>query len=169
MDGKEFMKRYDEFYSAFYAFALKLTRDSEEAEDLIQESTYKAYKYRDSFSEGTNFKSWVNTIIKNTFINRYHKRRKRNVVNQPIEDFTFALESKYAVGNMAIHNMSLEQINMIINGISNKYSHSFKMFYEGYSYEEIASITEVPIGTVKSRIFTARKKITEELVKQDLL
>lgn len=169
MEGKEFMKRYDEFYPAFYSFALKLTRNSDDANDLVQEASYKAFKYRNSYSIGTNFKSWVNTILKNTFINRYHKRKKRNVVNQPIEEFTFALENKHHIGNKALEKISVDQINEIIDNLSDKYGKSFKMFFEGYSYEEISQMTEVPIGTVKSRIFTARKKISHEMEKKDLI
>lgn len=169
MNGNDFMKRYDEFYPAFYSFALKLTRNVDDAQDLVQEASYKAFKYRESYSLGTNFKSWVNTILKNTFINKYHKKKKRNVVNQPIEEFTFALENKHSVGNNAIEKISMDQINDIIDGLSDKYGESFKMFYEGFSYDEISKQTEVPIGTVKSRIFTARKKISEEMEKKELI
>ena len=77
MSNFEFKSAYNKHYPAFYSFALKLTNNRSDAMDLLQETSLKAYKYLHSFRPGTNFKSWVNTILKNTFVNNYHKKEDR--------------------------------------------------------------------------------------------
>jgi RNA polymerase sigma-70 factor (ECF subfamily) len=163
MTSIQFSHLFDSNYIALTNFAKKLTRNGSDAEDLVQETAYKALKGIHTYKVGTNFKSWTFTILKNTFINKYHKRKKRGVVNNPIEDFTFALESKYALNNDAVSVLRLKEIEHQVNKLSEKSRIPFLMHFNGYQYNEIAEELNIPIGTVKSRINYARKKLKNNL------
>jgi len=120
MTESKFNQYYRENILAIRNFANKLTRDKVESQDLVQESIIKAFRSRDSFREGSNFKSWSFTILKNTFITKYNRRKKRGVVNKPIEDFTYGLENKYAVRNNALSKMRIIEIKKCIKELSPK-------------------------------------------------
>ena len=119
----------------------------------------RAYRHREKFAMGTNFKSWVSTIMRNTYINRYRKMKSRKHVNQPIESFTFALESNSAIPNKGEHDMRMKELKSMMDQVGDIYRIPFLMFYQGYEYKEIAAHLDIPIGTVKSRIFLARQKM----------
>jgi RNA polymerase sigma-70 factor (ECF subfamily) len=138
---------------------MKLTKNREDAKDLMQETAMRAYRHRDKFTMGTNFKSWCSTIMRNTFINQYRKKKLRRNVNEPIESFLFAVENKNVIPNRGEMNIRMKEYKEIFNEIGEIYSVPFLMFYRGYEYKEIAEYLEIPIGTVKSRIFLARKKL----------
>lgn len=159
MSALQFSKEFNSLESLLFAFALRLTNNYEDAKDLMQETALRAYKHRDKFTMGTNFKSWVSTIMRNTFINRYRKEKKRKNVNQPIESFLFAIENKNVVPNQGEMNMRMKELNGLFDEIGDLYSVPFLMFFRGYEYKEIAAHLDIPIGTVKSRIFLARKKL----------
>ncbi len=159
MTHMQFINFYNSNIKALENFAKKLTRNQTEAEDLVQETAIKAFRGMHTFKEGTSFKSWSFTILKNTFITKYNKRRKRNVVNAPIEDFTHALSSKHAVKNDAISQLKIKEIKGCIRQLSPKSKIPFLMHIEGYQYNEIADSLDIPIGTVKSRINYARTKL----------
>ncbi len=143
--------------------ALKLTRNSEASSDLIQETFYKALRNSDKFKEGTNIKGWLYTIMKNTFINAYRKSKNQNT-------FVDETENKYFINigeaDKAVQTDALidsEYMMNEINSIEKTYVETFMMYYNGYKYEEISEILSIPLGTVKSRIFLARKKMQEKL------
>lgn len=159
----QFSNLFDRNYHALINFANKLTRNGSDAEDLVQETAYKALKGIHTYRVGTNFKSWTFTILKNTFINKYHRRKKRGVVNNPIEDFTFALENKFALDNDAVSTIRVKELESYINQLSEKSRIPFLMHFNGYQYNEIADQLDIPIGTVKSRINYARKKLKDKL------
>lgn len=168
MTQLQFESYYNDNYRALMNFAKKLTRDSIDAEDLVQETVIKAYRGMHTFKVGTSFKSWAFTILKNTFITKYNKKKKSGVVNKPIEDFTFALESKHALRNDALSKMRIKEIKGCISQLSYKSRMPFLMHVEGYQYNEIAETLNIPIGTVKSRINYARTKLKDELVKKGI-
>ncbi|PHI21971.1 hypothetical protein CEQ90_01215 [Lewinellaceae bacterium SD302] len=159
MTNNQFLQEVSQVENLLFSFALRLTRSRADAEDLMQETKIKAYQYRDKFRLGTNFKSWVSTIMRNTFINHYRKRKSRRHLNQPVDDITYTLESKQTVNNEAEQSLRLRELNKMMNSIGKIYSVPFRMFYEGYEYKEIAEHLNIPIGTVKSRIFLARTKM----------
>jgi len=159
MESAQFTQLYTETETALHNFAKKLVYDNAKAQDLVQETAIKAFKSRHTFREGSSFKSWTFTILKNTFISQYHKKKRRGVVNKPIEDFTFALENQYAVKNDALSHLNVDCINEAIENLSYKSKLPFKMFIEGYQYKEISNMLNIPIGTVKSRINFARTKL----------
>ncbi|MEM9990407.1 MAG: RNA polymerase sigma factor [Bacteroidota bacterium] len=159
MTKLEFTQKYNDLYGLMYAFALRLTNDSSSANDLMQEASYKAYKSRATFRQGTNFKAWLSTILRNTFINNYRKRKVRKVVSESAENLTYQFDKRFQANNQGESNLYLEEINRLFAKIDDKYSIPFLMSYQGYMYDEIAESLGVPVGTVKSRIHTARVKL----------
>ncbi|MEL7021940.1 MAG: RNA polymerase sigma factor [Bacteroidota bacterium] len=135
-------------------FALKLTRNAEEAADLYQDTMYLIIKNRDKYEIGTNFKAWVSTIMRNTFINSYRKRRRYQTV---IEEVPSA-QRKSEINKGEI-NIFMEEMQATIQSLGELYEVPLRMVGEGYQYEEIATALGLPLSTVKSRIFFARKKM----------
>ncbi|MGE5394756.1 MAG: RNA polymerase sigma factor [Candidatus Saccharibacteria bacterium] len=144
-------------------YALSLTSDHEKAEDLLQETFLKALVYRDKFAQNTNFKAWIYTIMKNTFINNY----RRNVKSKNTFDGTnndYHLKSSKDKGYPSPESIySSQEITKCINALEDEYRVPFNMFLDGYKYKEIAEDLNLPLGTVKSRIFFTRKKLEKSL------
>ena len=164
MTTTEFNNRYQPITGLLFAFAMKLTRNRVNAEDLMQETLCRAYKNRKRFQMGTNFKSWITTIMRNNFINDYRKQKTRNSVESPIEGFGYFIENKSVEGN-ANSIIMMKELTSLVDGLSNDFKQPFVMFKDGYHYDEIAEAMNIPIGTVKSRIFFARKKL-KGMIKQ---
>ncbi len=144
-------------------YALSLTSDSERAEDLLQETMLKALTYRDKFTQNTNFKAWMYTIMKNTFINDYRRGVKtRNTFEDSNNDLhlLFSKDKAYPAPDSFY---STKEINNSIDALEDEYRIPFKMFLDGYKYKEIAEELGLPLGTVKSRIFFTRKKLEKSL------
>lgn len=158
MTTTEFNKRYQPIEDLLFAFAMKLTRNKANAKDLLQETLCRAYKNKNRFNLGTNFKAWITTIMRNNFINDYRKQKTRNRVEAPIEDFGYFIENKSVEGN-ANSIIMMKELTNLVDSLSNEFKQPFVMFKDGYHYDEIAKIMNIPIGTVKSRIFFARKKL----------
>jgi RNA polymerase sigma factor (sigma-70 family) len=163
MTSNQFTQEISKLENLLFAFALRLTRSYEDAQDLMQETSMRAFRHRDKFTMGTNFKSWVSTIMRNTYINAYRKAKSRRHVNEPVESFTFALENKSVVPNQGEHDLRMKELKQVLNSIGKIYSVPFLMFYRGYEYKEIAEHLNIPIGTVKSRIFLARRKMKNKI------
>lgn len=163
MTQTAFATYYTDHQDALFNFARKLTKDESRAEDLVQETAIKAFRGMHTFKVGTSFKSWSFTILKNTFISNYHRRRKRSVVSTSVEDLAFALEDQCIVTNDALSQMRLQEIKAEVAQLSKKSRIPFLMHVKGYQYSEIADKLSIPIGTVKSRISFARKKLKNRL------
>ena len=146
-----------------HLYALSLTSDSERANDLLQDTMLKVLTYRDKFKKNNHFKAWVYTIMKNTFINDYRRNVKiRNTFGDSNIDFCLLLpmENIYQAPN-SIYNT--KEIHRNIDALEDEYRIPFTMFFEGYKYKEIAEKLDLPLGTVKSRIFFSRKKLKKLL------
>ena len=144
-------------------YALSLTADSEKADDLLQETFLKALTYRDKFTQNTNFKAWIYTIMKNTFINDYRRNVKtKNTFDGSNNDFHL-LFSKDKVYPAPDSFYSSKEITKSINALEDEYKVPFTMFLDGYKYKEIAEELDLPLGTVKSRIFFTRNKLEKAL------
>ena len=144
-------------------YALSLTTDQERANDLLQETFLKALTYREKFAQNTNFKAWIYTIMKNTFINDYRRNVKtKNTFDGSNNDFhlNFSKNKSYP-GPDSFY--SSKEINKSINALEDEYRIPFTMFLDGYKYKEIAEQLDLPLGTVKSRIFFTRKKLEKSL------
>ncbi len=144
-------------------YALGLTADTEKADDLLQETFLKALTYRDKFTQNTNFKAWIYTIMKNTFINDYRRSVKiKNTFGGTNNDFHL-LFTKDKVCPAPDSFYSTKEITKSINALEDEYKVPFTMFLDGYKYKEIADKLDLPLGTVKSRIFFTRKKLGKTL------
>ena len=144
--------------------AMRLTRDINDAEDLFQETIVRALTNEDKFQEGTNIKAWLFTIMKNIFINDYRKKSKRNTVIDTTDNLYY-LNASTTISNAGERAFVMNDIRNALMKISNELRVPFLMHYKGYKYHEIAEQLNLPLGTVKSRIFFARKELKDLLVK----
>ena len=145
-----------------HSFAMSFTRNNEDAKDLTQETMLKAITYRSYYAPQTNFKAWVFTIMRNIFINQYRRKVKSGTIFDHSQDLYLLNNSGDAL-NSPLQAISLKEINNHINNLHCEYREPFEMHFKGYKYKEIADHLGIPIGTVKSRIFIARKKLMDLL------
>ena len=149
--------------SELHRFAMKLTADQEEANDLLQETPLKALDNEEKYTPDTNFKGWMYTIMRNIFINNYRKTvRDQTFVDQT--DNLFHLNLPQDSGFESTEgNYDLKEIRKIVNSLPKEYRVPFSMYVSGFKYREIAEKLGLPIGTVKSRIFFTRQRLQKEL------
>ena len=164
-----------EHMPALYTAALRLTRNRADAEDLVQETFLKAYRAFGSFQEGTNLRAWLYKILTNTFINSYRaaKRRPEKADVEDVEDLYLyhrlgELRSG-ATGRSAEDEVLADITDDEVKGAIESLPEAFRIAVlladvEGFSYKEIADITDVPIGTVMSRIHRGRKALQKALL-----
>jgi RNA polymerase sigma factor (sigma-70 family) len=144
-------------------FAITLTRDSEDAKDLFQETLYRALANEDKYSIGTNIKAWLYTIMRNIFINTYRKKSKQNIVAD-ISANEFLLNSaKATMANDAVASLNMQEIYKVINNLPEIFKSPFMLHYNGFKYDEIAVMLHEPLGTIKSRIHFARKLLKAQI------
>ena len=171
--GWDFEQAAMPYVDSLYNTAYRMTRNSEDAEDLVQETYLKAYKYYDKFEEGTNFKAWLFKIMKNTFINNYRKKQ-RIPPQSDFADVEGGLESRVrddATSRIKspeeefLANIVDEQVQAAMDGLPADYRIAVILAdLEGFSYKEIAEILDVPVGTVMSRLYRGRKLMEEALL-----
>jgi RNA polymerase sigma-70 factor (ECF subfamily) len=148
--------------TALKSFAFNFTRNLEDAEDLMQDTLLKALRYKDNFQDGTNFKGWLFTIMRNIFINNYKRKQLQNTwTDNSVNQHTLVNHSCQEVN--VLQQLSEKDIWNAIHTLPEEYSKPFRMFIEGFHYEEIAAEMNIPMGTVKSRIFHARKRLSDTL------
>jgi len=165
MSNAEFIQQFNLLQAPLLAFAMNLTKDQYDAQDLVQETALKAYKYRNKYQPHTNMRAWLMTIMRNAFINEYRKKKRRQTLN----DFTandYLLDSgSKSVENQGESSIMEAEIILQINELEAWMRIPFLMHLQGYKYEEIAVELELPLGTVKSRIFFARRRLKEAMKK----
>ncbi|NDV57719.1 RNA polymerase sigma factor [Bacteroides sp. 519] len=144
-------------------FAYKLTSNSEEANDLLQETSLKVLDNEDKFTPDTNFKGWVYTIMRNIFINNYRKIvREQTYVDTT--DNLYHLNSSQESGFESTDSAhDLKEMKAIVGKLPVEYRQPFSMYVAGFKYREIAEKMDLPLGTVKSRIHFTRQRLQEEL------
>jgi len=145
-------------------FALGFTRNGADADDLVQDTMVKALRYKNNFKEGTNMKGWLYTIMRNIFINNYKRKKFQNTVLDSTENQYFINASQDYRVDTVTTEINQSDILGAINELKPDFRKPFTMFLDGYHYDEIAAEMEIPMGTVKSRIFHARKKLSASLV-----
>jgi len=163
MKAVEFGYEINNMTKSMKPFALRLTKDMEQANDLIQETVLKAFSNREKFSEGTNLKAWLFTIMKNTFITNYQRMVRRKTFIDTTENLHFINSTKNIAQNSAFGSFAMADIVKQISNLDNVYKEPFMMHYRGFKYHEIAEKLDIPIGTVKNRIHIARKELKDAL------
>lgn len=138
-------------------FAITLTRDTESAKDLFQETLFRALANKDKYNVGTNIKAWLYTIMRNIFINNYRRKSKQNVIfdNSP-NDFLLNYRQP-TTSNAAVSNLNMKEVQQAIFHLPEIFKNPFLLYFDGYKYHEIADMLQEPLGTIKSRIHFARK------------
>jgi RNA polymerase sigma-70 factor (ECF subfamily) len=164
MTATEFNSKLSTLTSMLHSFAYNLTKNTEDAKDLYQETTYRALFNRDKFQPDTNFKAWMFTIMKNIFINNYRKKVKANTVLDNTENQFYLNSFSHSAANAAEGSILLKEVNSLVASLDDSIRVPFLMHFEGFKYQEIADELNLPLGTVKSRIFFARKELKEKIL-----
>jgi len=161
MSTVEFSNRFHEMSSVLNAFAYKLTKNVEDAKDLFQETAYRAITNKEKFRPGTNFKAWLFTIMKNIFINNYRKKVKANTIVDSTDNMFYINSGSVIIGNEAESNIMMQELSRMVGELDESIKIPFMMHYKGFKYQEIADELDLPLGTIKSRIFFARKELKD--------
>lgn len=161
MSNIEFTQHFSQFQGLLYSFAFRLTKNEEEAQDLLQETAYKAYKYRDMYQPQTNLRAWLMTIMRNTFINSYRQKKRRKTLNDQSTNNYLLNTGSRTVNNSGESNVTTDELWHLVHSLEDWLKIPFLMHFQGYKYEEIAQELDIPLGTVKSRIFFARRRLQE--------
>ena len=159
MSTIEFCTRFDQMTPVLNTFAYNLTKNSEDAKDLYQETAFRAITNKEKFRVGTNFKAWLFTIMKNIFINNYRKKMKANTIMDSTDNDFYINSGKNIVSNQGESNIMMKELQRMIKGLDKTIKVPFVMHFNGYKYQEIADYLGLPLGTIKSRIFFARKEL----------
>ncbi len=144
-------------------FAINLTRDSEAANDLFQDTLYKALANQEKYSVGTNIKAWLFTIMRNIFINNYRRKAKQKTIFDNTPNDYLINQQQATVSNVAESDMRIKEINKAIRELPEIFKTPFLLYFDGYKYNEIADVLHEPLGTIKSRIHFARKLLKEQI------
>ena len=162
----EFLPQIDSMYN----FAYRLTFDEDDAKDLVQETYLKAFRFIDSFQRGTNAKAWLFRILKNSFINDFRKKSKQpaKVDYQEVETYYNSDDVDASITTdlrvEAVQDMIGDEISNALNSLAVDFRTVIILCdLEGFTYEEMAKILDIPIGTVRSRLHRARNLLKEKL------
>ena len=162
--------------NSLYNMSLRLTRNEEDAKDLLQETFYKAYKFFHQFQQGTSIKAWLFKILKNSYINVYRKkvRQPEMIEYDKVEPFISLIKDDKNDNKEKIEEKVLDKLlDDEITAALNKLPDEFRIVVllsdlEGLSYKEISDIMECPIGTVRSRLSRGRRMLQKVLLEYAL-
>jgi RNA polymerase sigma-70 factor (ECF subfamily) len=149
--------------TALKALAMQLSRNHDDALDLVQDTFLKALRYKDKFSEGSNLKAWLYTILKNSFINNYRRQVKRNTFIDTTDNTYYLDAPSNRIENQAELTFIRKDLEQAIEQLPTDLKVTFMLNIEGFKYQEIADELNIPIGKVKTRIFVARKILRKSL------
>lgn len=162
----EFLPHIDSMYN----FAYRITFDEDDAKDLVQETYFKAFRFIDSFREGTNAKAWLFRILKNSFINEFRKKSKEptKVDYQEVENYYNSDEVNEVITSdlrvETLQNMIGDEVTNALNALAVDFRIVIILCdLEGFTYEEMSKILDIPIGTVRSRLHRARNLLRDKL------
>ncbi|MBD5348347.1 MAG: sigma-70 family RNA polymerase sigma factor [Bacteroides sp.] len=158
-EKQQFKQRLLSLQGNLYNFACQLTADREAAQDLVQDTTLKVLDNESKYVDNVNFKGWVFTIMRNIFINNYRRQVRSATVIDSTEDLYHLNVSQESGLSTPEGSYAAQEISVAINAFSDDYKVPFTMYIAGYKYSEIAEKMGLPLGTVKSRIFFARKRL----------
>ncbi len=155
----QIQEQLDNISGSLRAFSLKLTGNTVDAEDLYQDTALRIITNADKYRQGTNFKAWAVTIMRNIFINNYRKKVRRNMIIDQTPNNYYINSSDKLVENDGETNVAYNELMKMVNTLPEDFRRPFIMAYQGFKYDEIAEQLGSPLGTIKSRIFFARKKL----------
>ena len=159
MSSTEFNYKIHQMSTLLHSFAYNLTKNVEDAKDLYQETAFRAITNQSKFSPGTNLKAWLFTIMKNIFINNYRKKMRANTIIDSTDNNYYINSGKQTIRNSGESNIMMGELWGMVEHLDDGLRIPFVMHYEGFKYQEIAEEMALPLGTVKSRIFFARKEL----------
>ncbi len=162
-ESSSFINKLLGLQSNLMSFAYQLTSNREAAEDLVQDTTLKVLDNEEKYVDNVNFKGWVLTIMRNIFINNYRRNVRSATIIDTTEDLYHLNISQESGLETPEGTFATKEISKAINEFSDDYKVPFSMYVAGYKYSEIAEHMNLPLGTVKSRIFFARKRLQETL------
>ena len=163
MNTLQFQKKLMGIQENMMNFALMLTANRDGAEDLMQDTTLKVLDNREKFVDNVNFKGWVLTVMRNIFINNYHKIvRTQTLVDQGVDLYNLDVVNESGFDSPD-GSFQIQEITKAIESLNNDLKIPFSMYLSGYKYNEIAEKLNLPLGTVKSRIFFARQDLQKKL------
>ncbi|MAL18227.1 MAG: RNA polymerase subunit sigma [Balneola sp.] len=174
-DEQKKQKDFDEeiipHMDALYNFALRLTTDPNDAEDLVQDTIVKAYRFFSSYEKGTNAKAWMFRILKNSFINNYRKTSKKpsQVDYDEVSSYYESIRAERTETSDLESLMFREMMDDDLSEALTRLPEDFRTVVllcdvDGYTYEEIANMLDVPIGTIRSRLHRGRNLLKTELL-----
>ncbi|MBX2894610.1 MAG: RNA polymerase sigma factor [Cyclobacteriaceae bacterium] len=163
MTAIEFSKQLAMLRPTLRTFTRRFTTDRDESLDLVQDTILKALTYRDKFREDTNLKGWLFTIMRNTYINSYRKNQRARTSHDDTKELYYLNVEDTHTFNQPEGSVEFKEVWRNVNNLKDELLIPFKMHTTGYKYHEIAEHLNIPIGTVKNRIFHARKEIQKKL------
>jgi RNA polymerase sigma factor (sigma-70 family) len=163
MTAIEFSKQVAMLRPTLRTFTRRFTTDRDEGLDLVQDTILKALMYRDKFREDTNLKGWLFTIMRNTYINSYRKNQRAKTSHDDTKELYYLNVEDTHTFNRPEGSVEFKEVWKNVNQLKDDLLIPFKMHTTGYKYHEIAEQLDLPIGTVKNRIFHARKEIQKKL------
>ncbi|MCP9612317.1 RNA polymerase sigma factor [Coprobacter tertius] len=146
-----------------FSFAYSLTMNKDDAQDLLQTTSLKVLNNSEKFVNNENFSGWIFTIMRNIFINDYHSSANKYTVFDNEEGTVMRRFATNPADDTPESTFAMKEINKAIKGLSDEYRVPFSLYVAGYKYQEIADRMELPIGTVKSRIFSSRRQLQDQL------
>lgn len=162
-EKQQFKDRLLSLQGNLFNFACQLTANREAAQDLVQDTTLKVLDNEEKYVDNVNFKGWVFTIMRNIFINNYRKVVRSATIMDQTEDLYHLNLPQDSGFETPEGSVAAKEITAAINSFSDDYRIPFSMHVAGYKYNEIAEKMNLPLGTVKSRIFFARQRLQQTL------
>lgn len=163
MTRNDFQVQFAPLSDGLRLYAFNLTQDKNDASDLYQEMAFKAFANFKQFRENTNLKAWLMTIMKNIFINNYRRKKRQNTISDATNGEYYINSSSQVARNDGEGNILIEELKKMIQELDESLKIPFLMHYQGFKYQEIADKLELPIGTIKSRIFFARNILKQKI------
>lgn len=163
MNALQFQNKLLSMQDNMMNFAMMLTANRDDAQDLLQDTTLKVLDNQEMYVNNVNFKGWVMTVMRNIFINNYHKVvRVQTVIDSSADLYNLDVMNDSGFDSPD-GSYQLMEISNAIEHLNNELRVPFSLYVSGYKYNEIAEQLELPLGTVKSRIFFARKELQQRL------
>lgn len=167
---EDFQETVTPFRNHLYNFGLKLTQNPDDADDLVQDTFVKAFRFHDKFENGTNIKAWLFMILKNTFINNYRRstRQPDRVDYENVQNFYENVKPEDVRGEHTEKDAFADLLDDEISNAISELEEDYRTVVilsdiEGFTYDEIAEFIDRPVGTVRSRLHRARKMLYSKL------